>query len=72
MHLVLGQFMQRTDWHRICVFKPSLRESVYNFMKKGQRVMVNGRLSYGEVKDDDGNARSTTAIIADEVIFFNV
>ena len=62
--------MQRTDWHRVCVFKPNLRESVYNFLKKGQRVLVNGRLSYGEIKDEDGNAKPTTAIIAEDVIFF--
>ncbi|PSN40197.1 Single-stranded DNA-binding protein [Blattella germanica] len=65
-----GEFVQRTDWHRVCVFKPSLRDTVYNYMKKGQRVYVSGRLTYGEVKDDEGNARSTTAIVADDVIFF--
>lgn len=65
-----GDFMQRTDWHRVCVFKPYLRDSVYNYLKKGQRVLVNGRLSYGEIKDEEGVARPTTAIIADEVIFF--
>ncbi|XP_043267248.1 single-stranded DNA-binding protein, mitochondrial [Venturia canescens] len=65
-----GDFMQRTDWHRVCIFKPSLRDTVYNYLKKGQRVLVNGRLSYGEVKDEEGVARPTTAIIADDVIFF--
>ncbi|KAK2582528.1 hypothetical protein KPH14_004822 [Odynerus spinipes] len=65
-----GEFMQKTDWHRVCVFKPNLRQSVYNYLKKGQRVLVNGRLSYGEFKDNEGNSRLTTAIIADDVIFF--
>ena len=62
--------MQRTDWHRICVFKPSLRDTVYTYLKKGQRVYVSGRLTYGEVKDEDGNSRTTTAVVADDVIFF--
>lgn len=65
-----GEYMQKTDWHRICVFKPFLRENVSSHLKKGQRVLVNGRLSYGEYKDEEGNMKSTTAIIADEVIFF--
>lgn len=65
-----GEFVQRTDWHRICVFKPSLRDTVYTYLKKGQRVYVSGRLTYGEVKDDDGNSRTTTAVVADDVIFF--
>ncbi|KAJ8675584.1 hypothetical protein QAD02_011370 [Eretmocerus hayati] len=65
-----GDVMQKTDWHRVCVFKPTLRENVYNYLRKGQRVMVNGRLSYGELKDEDGNVRNSTSIIADDVVFF--
>ncbi|KAK7864397.1 hypothetical protein R5R35_000440 [Gryllus longicercus] len=65
-----GEFVQRTDWHRVCVFKPHLRDTVYTFMKKGQRVYVQGRLTYGEVKDENGISRSTTAVVADDVIFF--
>lgn len=62
--------MQRVEWHRICVFKPALREAVLSYLKKGQRVYVTGKLSYGEVKNDDGTPKYTTAIIADDVIFF--
>lgn len=39
-------------------------------MKKGQRVHVTGRLSYGEVKGEDGTIRTTATIIAEDVIFF--
>lgn len=67
-----GDFMQRTDWHRICVFKPSLRDIVMSYLKKGQRVMVTGKISYGEFKDEEGQTKSSTAIIADEVIFFQM
>lgn len=66
----LGDFMQKTDWHKICVFKPNLRDAVYNYLRKGQRVMINGRISYSEFKDEEGNSRPSTAIIADDVIFF--
>ncbi|XP_050434807.1 single-stranded DNA-binding protein, mitochondrial [Adelges cooleyi] len=62
---------QKTDWHRVVVFRPGLRDSVYNFMQKGQRVFVSGRLIYGEIKDESGNSRTTTSIAADDVIFFN-
>lgn len=65
-----GEFVQKTEWHRVSVFKPNLRESVMNFMKKGQRVHVTGRLTYGEVKGEDGSIRSTATVIADDVIFF--
>jgi len=65
-----GDFMQRTDWHKVCVFRPNLREAVYKFLKKGQRAMVQGRISYSEFKDAEGNMTSRTAIIADDIIFF--
>lgn len=68
--IFIGDFIQRTDWHKICVFKPNLRDAIYNYLKKGQRVMVNGRISYSEFKDENGNLHPSTAIIADEVIFF--
>lgn len=70
VYFFLGDFMQRTDWHKVCVFKPNLRDAVYNYLRKGQRVMVNGRISYSEFKDEEGNSRPSTAIIADDVIFF--
>ncbi|KAF7993183.1 hypothetical protein HCN44_006243 [Aphidius gifuensis] len=65
-----GELTQKTDWHRVCVFKPNLREAIYQHLTKGQRVMVNGRLSYGEIKDDSGMTKPTTAIIADDIVFF--
>ncbi|XP_011159672.1 single-stranded DNA-binding protein, mitochondrial [Solenopsis invicta] len=65
-----GEFMQRTDWHKVCVFKPNLRDAVYKYLKKGQRAMINGRISYSEFQGTDGNVSSSTSIIADDVIFF--
>lgn len=62
--------MQRTEWHKVCVFKPNLRETVLNYMKKGQRVFISGKISYGEFKDEEGNTKPSTAVIADDVIFF--
>ncbi|XP_050544496.1 single-stranded DNA-binding protein, mitochondrial isoform X1 [Daktulosphaira vitifoliae] len=62
---------QKTEWHRVVVFKPGLRDSVYNYLQKGQRVYVSGRLMYGELKDDSGNTRTTASVAADDVIFFN-
>ena len=67
---LLGNFSQKTDWHRVCVFKPNLRENVFNYMQKGQRVYVTGKIMYGEIKDESGNVQNTTSILADDVIFF--
>lgn len=67
----IGTKKEVVDWHRICVFKPSLRDLVYNYMKKGQRVYVSGRINYGEIMNQAGDKVATTSIIADNVIFFN-
>jgi single-strand DNA-binding protein len=66
-----GDWVQRTDWHRVVVFKPQLLESVENYLKKGQRCLVTGKISYGEITDQEGKTRSSTSIIADDVVFFN-
>uniref|UniRef100_A0A1L8DWM5 Putative single-stranded dna-binding protein n=1 Tax=Nyssomyia neivai TaxID=330878 RepID=A0A1L8DWM5_9DIPT len=66
-----GDWSQKTDWHRIVVFKPNLRESVMSYLRRGQRAMVQGKISYGEITDQEGKQRVSTSIIADEVIFIN-
>ncbi|XP_053970880.1 single-stranded DNA-binding protein, mitochondrial [Hylaeus volcanicus] len=65
-----GDFIQRTEWHRICVFKPQLRDTVSKYLRKGQRVLVTGKVSYGEFKDEEGQTKPSTAVIADDVVFF--
>ncbi|XP_078041541.1 mitochondrial single stranded DNA-binding protein isoform X2 [Augochlora pura] len=63
-------FVQKTDWHKVCVFKPLLRETVMNYMKRGQRVLVMGKISYTEYKDSEGQTKNGTAVLADDVVFF--
>lgn len=65
--------IQQTDWHRIAVFKPFLRESVYRYLARGQRVMVQGRIGYLERRDPENNQliMKTATIVAEDVIFFN-
>lgn len=65
-----GTLTQKTEWHRICIFKPGLRDSIYNNLQKGQRVHVTGKLTYGEIQDSQGQTRPTASIVADDVIFF--
>ncbi|EDS32832.1 single-stranded DNA-binding protein, mitochondrial [Culex quinquefasciatus] len=64
-----GDWMQKTDWHRVVVFKPALRDAVMNYLRKGQRTMVTGKITYGEITDQEGKQRPTTSVIADDVIF---
>lgn len=40
-----------------------------NYLRKGQRTMVTGKITYGEITDQEGKQRPTTSVIADDVIF---
>ena len=58
---------ERTDWHR-CVAFGKLAEIVEQYVKKGDRVHVQGRVEYNTTKDADGNTKYFTDCIANEVV----
>ncbi|XP_032805157.1 single-stranded DNA-binding protein, mitochondrial [Petromyzon marinus] len=66
-----GDLTQKTTWHRVSVFKPGLREVAFQYVKKGVRVYVEGRLEYGEYTDKNNVKRSATSIIAEQIIFLS-
>lgn len=58
----------QTQWHRILVWE-RLAENVGEHVHKGQRVAIEGELAYRDWEDQDGNKRTTTEIVARDVIF---
>ncbi|XP_075327949.1 single-stranded DNA-binding protein, mitochondrial isoform X2 [Odontesthes bonariensis] len=66
-----GDVSQKTTWHRVSVFKPGLRDVAYQYVKKGSRVLVEGKLDYGEYVDKNQVRRQATTIIADNIIFLS-
>ncbi|XP_031445666.1 single-stranded DNA-binding protein, mitochondrial [Excalfactoria chinensis] len=66
-----GDISQKTTWHRISVFRPGLRDVTYQYVKKGSRLYVEGKLDYGEYTDKNNVRRQATTIIADNVIFLS-
>uniref|UniRef100_A0A8C6WUX3 Single-stranded DNA binding protein 1 n=1 Tax=Neogobius melanostomus TaxID=47308 RepID=A0A8C6WUX3_9GOBI len=64
-----GDVSQKTTWHRVSVFKPGLRDVAYQYVKKGSRILVEGKLDYGEYVDKNQVRRQATTIIADNIIF---
>ncbi|KAI2548201.1 SSBP1 isoform 10, partial [Pan troglodytes] len=47
----LGDVSQKTTWHRISVFRPGLRDVAYQYVKKGSRIYLEGKIDYGEYMD---------------------
>lgn len=66
-----GEINQKTSWHRVSVFRPGLRDMAYQYIKRGSRVLVEGKLDYGEYMDKNQVRRQTTTIIADNILFLS-
>ncbi|NXU61321.1 SSBP protein, partial [Horornis vulcanius] len=60
----LGDISQKTTWHRISVFRPGLRDVTYQYVRKGSRIFVEGKIDYGEYTDKNNVRRQATTIIA--------
>jgi single-strand DNA-binding protein len=61
-----GETQERTEWHRV-VFYRRLAEIVGEYLKKGAKIYVEGRLQTRKWQGQDGQDRYTTEIIADQM-----
>ena len=61
-----GEPQERTEWHRVVFFR-RLAEIVGEYLKKGSKVYIEGRLQTRKWQDQDGQDRYTTEIVADEM-----
>ena len=63
-----GDKQERTEWHRIVVWR-RLAEICGEYLSKGRQVYVEGRIQTRSWEDRDGNKRYTTEIIANDIQF---
>jgi len=61
-----GQKVENTDWHDIVAWR-GLADVVDKYVRKGQKVYVEGKLKKRSWQDKDGNTRYTTEVVADEL-----
>ncbi len=61
-----GEQQERTEWHRV-VFFNRLAEIAGEYLKKGSQVYIEGRLQTRKWKDQGGQDRYTTEIVANEM-----
>ncbi len=62
-----GERRSETEWFNIVAWG-SLAEICNQYLKKGKQVYIEGRLQNRRWEDDEGNKRSTTEIVAREMI----
>ena len=61
-----GSKEEQTEWHRIVAFA-RLGEICGEYLSKGSKVFIEGRIQTRKWQDRDGNDRYTTEIVAREM-----
>jgi single-strand DNA-binding protein len=62
-----GQQQEKTEWHRIVAWT-ALADIAEQYLKKGDRIYVEGEIQYRSYEDKDGNTRYVTEINARDLI----
>ena len=57
-----GQKQEKTEWHRVSLFG-KLAEIAGQYLDKGSKVYVEGKLQTRKWQDKDGNDRYTTEVV---------
>ncbi|MCB2203705.1 single-stranded DNA-binding protein [bacterium] len=65
-----GTLVERTEWHR-CVAWRKLAELFGEYLKKGSKVYVEGKLQTRSWDDKDGNKRYMTEVVVNDFMFLD-
>ncbi|WP_455476588.1 single-stranded DNA-binding protein [Bartonella sp. B41] len=58
-----NQKIEKTEWHSVAVFNPHIAKIALQYLKKGSKVYVEGRLQTRKWQDNKGIERYTTEVI---------
>lgn len=61
-----GQMQENTEWHRVVAWG-RLAEICGEYLNKGSKVYIEGRIQTRKWQDQDGNDKYTTEIVAREM-----
>ncbi len=61
-----GEQVEKTEWHRVVLFR-RLGEIAGEYLKKGSKVYIEGRLQTRKWQGQDGQDRYTTEIVANDM-----
>ena len=67
-----GEKQEKTEWHRIVAWDNArgskLANIVEQYVKKGDKIYVEGRIEYRQLQDKENQTRYATEINANEII----
>ena len=58
-----GEARERTEWHRVVIFNEGLAGIAEQYLQKGAKVLVEGKLSTRKWQDQHGIERYSTEIV---------
>ena len=58
-----GEKKEVTEWHRVVIFNENLAKIAEQYLKKGDKVYLEGALKTRKWTDKDGNDKYTTEIV---------
>jgi single-strand DNA-binding protein len=65
-----GNWQEQTEWHNIVVWR-HLAERAENFLKKGSKIYLEGKIRSRSWEDKDNNKRYITEIVGDKVLLLD-
>ena len=58
-----GEKKEKTEWHNVAVFQDGLTGIVEQYVRKGSKVLVEGKLQTRKWQDQAGNDRYSTEVV---------
>lgn len=65
-----GETVEKTEWHR-CVGFGKTAEIIEQYMDKGMKVLIEGKLTYSNYDDKDGKKVYVTNIVVQDFMFLS-
>ncbi len=65
-----GQVQEHTEWHNVVLFGRRA-ELAHQYLQKGSRIYVEGRLRTRSWQDREGQERRSTEVVADDMQFLD-
>ena len=62
-----GERREKTEWHSVAIFSEPLVRIAEQYLKKGSKIFVEGKLQTRDWEDSEGKKRYTTEVVAREM-----
>ena len=61
-----GERKESTEWHNVVIFNERLVDIASQYLKKGSKVFVKGKIKTRKWQDNNGNDKYTTEIVLEQ------